>query len=150
MPTHEHNQDERAQVGGPVDETSVCVAIYGANLDPEKISERLACAPTHAHRRGDRQSPTAAPYESGAWILQITGPEQTDPEYLIRQLFMRLPADPSVWEGLSTQFDVQLRLGLHFTGWNKGFGLSSEVVAAIGQRGARMEFDLYGYGEGDV
>ncbi|MFN6566238.1 DUF4279 domain-containing protein [Dendronalium sp. ChiSLP03b] len=51
-------------VGGLVGETSVCLAIYGEDLNPDEISKYLGCCPTKAYRRGDRRNPNPkyAPY----------------------------------------------------------------------------------------
>jgi hypothetical protein len=61
-----------------------------------------------------------------------------------------LPFDESVWKELSSRFEVQLRIAIHFTGWNKGFDLASETVAAISRLHATVVFDLYGYDEEDA
>jgi hypothetical protein len=37
-----------AEVGGPVDEVGVTLAIYGGELDPEEITRALGVAPTKA------------------------------------------------------------------------------------------------------
>jgi hypothetical protein len=43
-----------AEVGGPVGEVGVALAIYGEELDPGEITRTLGVAPTKAHRRGER------------------------------------------------------------------------------------------------
>jgi hypothetical protein len=45
---------------------------------------------------------------------------------------------------------VQLRFGVHFDGWNKGFDLSPEIGRALAERHVRVGFDLYAYGEDDA
>lgn len=139
-----------AEVGGLVDEAGVCLALYGTDLDPVEVTALLGCEPTSAHRRGERRSPKSRPAESGAWLLEIRGEAPTSPEHLIRRLLMKLPADAGVWETLAARFDVQVRFGIHFTGWNKGFHLPPDVVAMITRMHAGMGFDLYGYGEQDA
>lgn len=139
-----------AEVGGLVDETGVCLAIYGPDLDPAEVSARIGCEPTSAHRRGDRRRPDSKKYDSGAWFLEERGEAPNGPEQLIRRLMMKLPVDQAVWDALSARFDVQMRIAIHFTGWNKGFDLTSETVAAIGRLHAAVGFDLYGYDEQDA
>jgi hypothetical protein len=35
------------------------------------------------------------------------------------------------------------------TGWNQGISISSEQVAHVALIGAKMEFDIYAYGDGE-
>jgi hypothetical protein len=136
-----------AEVGGLVDETGVCLAVYGASLEPDFISSRLGCKPTHAHRRGEQRSVASPPYSSGAWLLEVRGQAPSGPEELLRQLLERLPKDSDLWGTLAAEYDVQVRLGIHFTKWNKGFDLSPKVVDAIAGLRASLHFDIYAYGE---
>ena len=139
-----------ATIGGLVDESSVTLAVYGHDLDPEDVSSRLGCEPSSCHRRGDRKSPQGVPARTGAWFLNLRGFAPTGPEELIRRLLMKLPPDKPRWQELVSKFDVQLRIAIHFTAWNKGFELSPEVVSDIGKLGARVDFDLYAYGDDDA
>ena len=144
---HKPKDEIIAEVGGLVDETGVCLAVYGDDLNPDDVSARLGCSPTHCHRRGDQRSPNSLPYPQGAWFLETRGEAPTGPEQLIRRLLMRLPNDPQVWIGLASNYDVQLRIAIHFSRWNKGFDMSKEVVAMISNLHATIGFDLYGYGD---
>lgn len=139
-----------AEVGGLVDETGVCLGVYGPDLDPDQVTSRIGCAPTSAHRRGDRQGPRSPPYKEGAWLLEARGRAPTSAEQLIRQLLSKVPLDEALWEDLNSRFVVQLRIAVHFTGWNKGFDLTSGTVAAIAGVATTIVFDLYGYGEEDA
>ncbi len=139
-----------AEAGGLVDETGVCLAVYGSELNPEDVTSRLGCLPTRAHRRGDRQGPHSPPFADGAWILEERGVAPTGPAQLVRRLLMRLPSDGPTWERLAADYDLQLRFGVHFSGWNKGFDLSSELVETLARTRVRLVFDLYAYGDEDA
>ncbi len=136
-----------AEVGGLVDETSVCLCVYGEELNPDAVTTRLGCSPTHSHHRGDRRGPTSSPYPQGAWLLEMRAEAPTGPEQVIRRLLMRLPTDPQVWEALAADYDVELSISISFAGWNRGFELSQEVVAKLSNLRARIGFDLYAQGD---
>jgi hypothetical protein len=139
-----------AEFGGLPDESSVCLAVYGADLDPEDVSARLGCKPTDSHRRGYQKTSQSIPTSQGAWFCELRGEPPTGPEQLIRRLLLRLPNDQRVWSDLGSRFDVQVRVAIHFTGWNKGFDLPPDIVAAISRMGATLNMDLYAYGDGDA
>lgn len=149
--TEKERDEERtiAEAGGLVDETGICLAIYGPDLEPDEVTAKMGCEPTSAHRRGDRR-PDSNPYDAGAWLLKERGEAPNGPEQLIRRLMMKLPVEHAVWAELSSRFDVQLRIAIHFTGWDRGFDLTSETVTAMGRLHATVGFDLYGYDEQDA
>jgi hypothetical protein len=39
------------EVGGLPDEIRVTLGLYADDLDPEDVSRRMGCAPTHAHKK---------------------------------------------------------------------------------------------------
>jgi hypothetical protein len=137
-----------AEVGGPVNEVGVTLAIYGEKLDPEEITRALGVAPTKAHRRGERTpKPWSEPARLDAWFLSERGRDAEPSEAVIDRVLRQLPEDTAVWRELGARYDIQLRFGLHMVGWNQGMGISSEQVARIALMGAKMEFDIYAYGD---
>ncbi|MBH8572036.1 DUF4279 domain-containing protein [Nostocaceae cyanobacterium CENA369] len=136
-------------VGGLVDKTSVCLAIYGEDLNPDEISKHLGCQPTKAHKRGDRKNLNFkyAPYSKGAWILNLKGHAPITAEELVRDLLLRVPREPEIWRELSATYDVQVRIAIHMEGWNKGFNLTPHTVQCISKIGASIVFDIYAYSD---
>jgi hypothetical protein len=134
-------------VGGPVDETGACVAVYGEDLDPDAVSALLGCSPTSSHRRGDRRGPRSPPYKRGGWFLQRRGKAPEGPEELVAKLLSQLPEDEAVWLKLDERYEVQVRFGIHMTGWNRGFDLSPDLIAKVARLHARVGFDIYAYGD---
>ncbi|MFI5302896.1 MAG: DUF4279 domain-containing protein [Polyangiales bacterium] len=134
-----------AIVGGPVEESSVAVCLYGDDLDPDSISARLGCACSHSFRRGDLQPRTLRSREFGAWFLKERGTAPLGPAELLASLLDRLPEDPKLWSELRREFDVRLRVAVHFDGWNREFDLPGALVAKIAQLGVQIRFDLYAY-----
>lgn len=135
-----------AEVGGPIDEVNVTLALYSEKLEPQEISRALGVEPTRAHRRGEHPRPNSPPAPSGAWLLTARGRDAEPAQAVIDRLLKQLPEDPAVWRDLRMRHDIQVRFGLHMTGWNKGFSISLKQVAHIAELGASMEFDIYSYG----
>ena len=136
-----------AEVGGPIDEVNVTLALYSEELEPEEISRTLGVQPTSAHRLGESRGSRSPPYSSGAWFLKEHGRDAEPAEAIIERLLKRLPEDSAVWRDLSIRHNIQFRFGLHMTGWNKGLSIPLKHVTRIAELGASMEFDIYAYGE---
>jgi hypothetical protein len=142
----EHPEDGRGRlmsVGGLVEETEVCLAVYGEGLDPAVVTALLGCSPTSAHLRGDRCGPRSAPQKRGGWFLDVRGKAPEGPEELSLRLLDRLPQDESVWIKLGELHEVQLRFALHKTGWNKGFDFFPGTAARLALLHARLVFEIY-------
>ena len=136
-------------VGGLVDETGVCLAVYGEDLDPPDVTAIIGREPTSAHRKGDRRGPRSAPYKAGAWFFKVRGEAPQGPAELTAALLDQLPDDERVWAKLNELYKVQLRYGIHMTGWNRGFDLPAGLAARIAKLRATVMFDIYAYGDED-
>lgn len=137
-----------AEVGGSLDEVGVVLAIYGDDLDPDEVTAKLGVRPTRGHRRGDRRRPDSLPFDAGAWLLERRGTQPVEPNRLLAELVAMLPLeDAEVWAELRSRFNVQLRWGLHMSGWNRGFQLSGETMGRISRVVDSVGFDIYAYGE---
>jgi hypothetical protein len=136
-----------AEVGGPIDEVNVTLALYNEELEPQEIGRALGVEPTNAHRLGERRGPSTPPAPSGAWLLKSRGRDAEPAQAVIDRLLKQLPEDPAVWRDLRMRHDIQVRFGLHMTGWNKGLSIPLKQVTRIAELGASIEFDIYAYGE---
>lgn len=136
-------------LGGSVDKTSVCLAIYGEDLNPDEISKILSCQPTKAHLRGASKHLNSkyASYKKGAWLLNLKGSAPITADELIIDLLSRVPTNSVVWQELSKIHDIQVRIGIHMKGWNKGFNLTAHTVQRISELRASIVFDIYAYGD---
>lgn len=136
------------EVGGLPDECGVSLSIYGEDLEPDEITLLLGVVPTSSHRRGDVRGPRGWPARMGAWFLECRGKPPNGPNELTKAVLDQVPGDPERWKSIKERFDIQMRYGVHLSGWNKGFDLSRELVARVAAIGATLSFDLYpGYGE---
>jgi hypothetical protein len=136
-----------ATVGGPVDELRVTLALYGDDLDPVEIGQLLHCEPTSSHCRGDtrvgKRSGRSFVYKQGAWFLCVEGRPPRTADEITNEILARVCSDYDVWSALALRFDIQMRYGVFIHAWNRGFGLSREVVERIGRIRASLEFDIY-------
>jgi hypothetical protein len=148
--TEEGKDDIIAEVGGDPDECGVCLAIYGEDLVPDEATELLGCKPTHSHLKGDKKGPRSPGFDRGAWILEVRGEPPDTPDVLTRKLLMMVPVNPEIWKQLQERFEIQIRYGIHMSGWNKGFGLPRDLIDSMAVLGADVEFDIYAYVEKDV
>ena len=136
-----------AKVGGPIDESGVTLAVYGKTLDPAKITTALKVSPTQSFKRGHRRGPNSRPAQHGAWFLQMRGEAPDGPEVQLRKLLQKLPKSLETWKELNRKYKVQIRFGLHMSGWNKGFGLPPDLIKQVTKMGVELCFDIYSYGE---
>ena len=137
-------------VGGPVDELSACLAVYGENLDPGDVTSLLGVDPTESFRRGYRRRPASREMPHGAWFLIIRAVNHPDPGALIGALLSKLPDDAETWRQMNDRYKVQLRIGIHMQGWNKGFSFDAKTASQLAAIGAEVTFDIYAYGEDET
>jgi hypothetical protein len=57
---------------------SAALRIFGEGIDIDSVTQTLGLEPTHAHRKGERRSATAAPWEHDMWSYQAQV-EDTEP-----------------------------------------------------------------------
>jgi Domain of unknown function (DUF4279) len=133
-------------VGGPIDDASVSLGIYGDDLDPGEITQLLGLAPTHSHRLGDSLR-AGHSFHTGAWLHEVKSEVVPDaPELALACLLDRLPPDRSLWARLVRQYEIRFFFCIGFEGWNKGFTLTARTIRRVARLGVRLEFDLYASG----
>jgi hypothetical protein len=138
--------DRLVAVGGPVDQATVSLRLFGDDLDPDQISVSLGCEPTAARRKGDiipdKRYHRVAP--TGSWLLQDPVSSLAIQEQVGR-LLDRVTGDLAVWRDLKRRFRVDLFCGLFLEDWNRGFSLSPDLMRRLADRGLEVGFDIYGY-----
>ena len=132
-----------AEFGGPPDESSFTLAVYGENLVPSDVSKLLGVEPTKSFERGYRRRPTSRPMPHGAWFLEARTQRPGKPDELVRSVLMRLSVSEETWAELRTHYRAQLRMALHSSGFNQDFVLSSSTLQLIASAGLELIVDLY-------
>lgn len=133
------------EAGGPVDESSATLCIYGHDLDPDDLTRRLGLQPTEAFRRGFQRRPTSRPMAHGAWFFRVSEPPPSTVDDQLGKLLLQLVVPSEVWARVVEEFRVRVSVGLHMSCWNRGFTLTPTVLAAMAQLGVELDFDIYAY-----
>jgi hypothetical protein len=137
--------------GGQVDSCSVCLRVFGDDLDPDAVSAMLGAAPTSACRKGDihRGKRYDRVEKQGKWPLDLDHVRGVPLDDLINRLLDRLTGDLAVWRELTGRYKVDLFCGLQLELWNRGLGLSPRTLLRVGQRGLGLGLDIYYVGESE-
>lgn len=136
-------------LGGPIGWFSVALHITGDDLQPEVVSGLLGVQPTASQSKGipllrDDGTTKRVP-RFGRWTLQIRIGEtdEWDIEEVIRTLMARLPSKVETWKALPAQGRIHLSVGLSLSTSNQEFSLAPDVLLMLGERGIRLDFDVY-------
>lgn len=137
------------QIGGPIDWFSISLRVTGDQLVPAEITALLRCEPDEAQQKDKPLYRTDGSLmrvpKFGAWFADLK-PDDTD-EWdcgeAIMELLATLPRDPAIWRGLTEKYSVALFIGLNLVGSGRGFVLSPEVMAYLGERKIAVGFDIY-------
>jgi hypothetical protein len=134
-----------AWFGGPVDEASVTLRLFGDDLDPTEITRLLGVEPSEAARTGESVTRANGTYTArqGFWRLR-SGRRETDIADQLLTLLARLTDDLSVWRALTSRYRADLFCGLFLSVPNRGIELSPELLGQISARHLTLGFDIYG------
>ena len=132
------------RVGGPIDETSIALRVFGDDLIPKEVTERLRIEPTSHCLKGDifRGKRYDRIEKTGKWLHSrphVTG----DVDEIVQSLLGDLPADAEVWNWIHRRFDADLFLGIWMNDWNRGFTIDAATSASLGERGLTIGYDIY-------
>jgi len=133
-----------AHVGGLVDETSIALRIFGDDLDPHELTDRLGVEPTSHCRKGDvfRGQRYDRIEKTGRWLL--ARPHVADDvDNIIQCMLSDLPDSQELWRELHSRFKVDLFLGVWLRDWNRGFHLTPETLTMLADRKLEIGFDIY-------
>lgn len=142
------DQSRLIKVGGPIDRLKVSLRVFGDFLVPADVTRLLGCEPTHAQCKGDvipdRRYHRVA--RTGSWCLHGSLPEKTDLEEQVTDLLSKVTNELATWNSLVKEFNVDIFCGVFLDDWNRGFGLSPQVLKLLSDRGIAIGFDIYSYG----
>lgn len=132
-----------AQVSGSV----VALRIGGDDLDPEKITEMLGCAPTKKQTKGQvikSKSGSERIVKTGMWLLSASDCKPENIDGKIYEIFSKLTDNTAIWKSISDQYKLDLFCGLFMNEGNEGLSISSESLKVLGLRDIELGFDIYG------
>lgn len=130
-----------------ISESHATLRLTGDDLIPEEVTRQLSCEPTKAHFKGQeivaRKTGRKRVASFGSWQLntEVRAPEDLDGQ--IAELLDKLTSDIAIWHNLSSQFDIDLFVGLMLEQSNEGCLLSSASMLRLGERGIALGLDVY-------
>ena len=124
--------------------TCASLRIFGADLDPEKITLLLGCAPTRSERRGEMMGPKRNfRARNGGWRLSLERGEGDCLSEQIARLLDATVAPPETWEEITREFRVDMFCGVWLDEPGQGLVVSPEAMRELGRRGIHLELDIY-------
>ena len=131
-------------VGGPVDDVSITLRIFGDDLDPSEITELLRVQPTSSCRKGDvfRGKQYDRIEKTGKWLC-AKDHAQDNLDKVVGTFLATLPDDLTIWNSITNRFAVDLFLGVWLRDWNRGFHLTRGTLRQLADRGLEIGFDIY-------
>jgi hypothetical protein len=138
-----------AHCGGNVDSCSLCLRIYGDDLDPDVVTGMLGATPTNACRKGEitKRKQSERVEKQGRWLLSLEHEADAVPEEKINRLLDRLTNDLPIWQELTSRYRVDLHCGLQLEIWNRGLTLSPRTMQRLVVRNLELWLDIYFVGD---
>lgn len=131
---------------GPIGVVAVSLSIYSDALDPDHVTEVLACPFDHAHRKGDRSGTNCSGMRTGHWSIseyardnkELTGEEAID------RVIERVSVPASTWLTTLGEFSARLLVSLELSDQNQGLSITPSQMAWLSSRGIRLDLDVHG------
>jgi hypothetical protein len=121
--------------------------ILGDELVPGDITALLGGEPTASAVKGGQKQPNSGGRVhtalTGSWMRTVEDREPADGDAQIASLLEGLTTDLRVWQELAARFRVDLFFGLFLSEGNEGFSLAPSTLAALGERGIKLDLDIY-------
>ena len=140
------------EIGGQFDDCSFYLEFFHESLDKEEISSALGLAPSQAwntgepHPIGNGSSGHTRVDDYGKWALKVPVKTVSISDAL-QEFLCSCSASTCVWRDLSLRWSGRIALVGRTRSWNREFSLSAEAVAAIADRGLKLNFDAYFCGD---
>jgi len=120
----------------------------GDELRPEEITRLLGCGPTRSQRKDEvirhPESGKERVARIGMWSLEAEDRVPSDPDAQVEEMLSKLTSDLNVWRSVTSTFRVDVFFGFFMHQWNEGVSLAPATMAALGARGIKAGFDIYG------
>jgi hypothetical protein len=107
---------------------SASLRIFGEIGDPSEITRRLGVEPTDCHRRGDRRSPRARPYQHDMWLYKAPIPEDRPLTEHLEALWQTLRPHVPVLKKLKERLNVDIFCGYRSNCETAGFEIDHRAL----------------------
>lgn len=124
-------------------EYRITLRIFGDQLIPSRISQRLSCVPTNAWTIGEviQQGEFCRRARTGSWHLSDQSVGTLDQR--IVQLLQLCQTNLEEWRRITSEFTGEVLIGVFENGPQTGVTLNNITLMEIAQRGLRLSFDAY-------
>jgi hypothetical protein len=133
----------------PSDQSIATLRIQGDTLIPWQISRLLGCTPTYAQVKGetfhDPHTGIARVAHIGMWQVSTGSCAPKDLDGQITGILARLTDNLETWAAMGDCFEVDLYCGIFAHSRKSKLPLAPAVLAAVGQRGIKLQLDFYGH-----
>lgn len=99
-------------------------------MDREIVNQLLGC-PSDKHTRD-------------GWRLHAPEAKEADLDQQVAWILARVTDDLEVWRKVTSEYRVDLFVGLFLERPNRGIELSPQTMTQLGARGIRLGLDIYG------
>lgn len=128
--------------------STVCLRVYGDNLDPEVITKSLGCEPSFFQLKGQEllgpQPGRKHTAHTGMWRLEAKAQNPENINAQIEEILNQLAPDLKTWEVLNKQYQIDLFCGLFMDQHIEGIEMSPKSMKLLSERGVTIGFDIYG------
>jgi hypothetical protein len=129
--------------------TAASLRIVGPNLDPDEITRLLGKTPERAERRGQvirGKSGHERTARQGRWSVSAEPCSPGDLDAQIAALLAGTTDDLAVWRKVVSAFRADVFCGLFLEESNEGLEVSPATLKLLGDRGLKLDLDIYGGG----
>ena len=128
-------------------QSSASLRFFGDDLDPAELTKLLAGQPTYAVRKGDLHTypPNQPPRVAlkGSWRLSSGRDKGDQLDHQIAKILNMLTSDLVVWADLVRRFEPDMFCGVWLDEENQGLALTPTTLQMLGERGIKLELDIY-------
>lgn len=127
--------------------STATLRFFGDDLDPDAITARLGCYPTHCARKGDvttgRVTGLERSAKTGSWLLSASQQKPENLDLQISEILAQLTDDLEVWREMTEKYQSNLFCGLFMSTGNDAMSISPTTLLALGARGLEVWLDVY-------
>lgn len=131
---------------GQLHHTTASLRFFGDDLDPAELTIRLGLVPTVGVKKGGvwlTPNGSERVAQTGTWRLKATPRRPGNLDSQVQELLSGANPSLEVWHDLTMRFRSDIFVGLYLETWNDGASLEPATLAAIGERGLRLDLDIY-------
>lgn len=77
-------------------------------------------------------------------MLEVDDRTPGAPDAQVEELLAKLSSNMDVWSSIRSTYRIDVFFGLFMNEGNEGFCLTPATLLALGSRGIRADFDIYG------